>query len=338
MMGAVGIPIAVLGAGSFGTCLALLCARDHDVTIWARDPELAESINRNRRNPRYLSDLEIPPKVRATSELSEALEHRELVICAIPSQFVREVMTRANRALGETSVLISTVKGIENGSCMLMDEVFRDVLDPIHHPRLTFLSGPSFAREVADGQPTAVTVACRDETYAVSVQESLSYPGFRCYTGSDVVGVELGGALKNVIAIAVGVCDGLGFGQNARAAIMTRGLREITRLGIAMGADPETFLGLAGTGDLWLTCTGNLSRNRRVGLALARGETLADIVSGMSEVAEGIRTTEAACELGRRHGVELPIAALVDEVIRGKITPEEGARQLMSRQLRSEKE
>ena len=183
-----------------------------------------------------------------------------------------------------------------------------------------------------------MTVACRDETYAVSVQESLSSPGFRCYTGNDVVGVELGGALKNVIAIAVGVCDGLGFGLNARAAVMTRGLREITRLGIAMGADPETFLGLAGTGDLWLTCTGDLSRNRRVGLALARGESLPDIVSSMSEVAEGIRTTESACELGRRHGVELPIAALVDEVIRGKITPEEGAGLLMSRQLRSENE
>jgi len=337
-MGAVSIPIAVLGAGSFGTCLALLCARNHDVTIWAHDPDLAESINRDRKNPRYLSDLEISSSARATSDLSEALRDRELVICAIPSQFVRDVMTRANRELADTSILISTVKGIENGTCMLMDEVFRDVLDPVHHPRLTFLSGPSFAREVADGQPTAVTVACRDETYAVSVQESLSTPEFRCYTGSDVVGVELGGALKNVIAIAVGVCDGLGFGLNARAAVMTRGLREITRLGVAMGAETDTFLGLAGTGDLWLTCTGDLSRNRRVGLALARGESLSDIVSGMNEVAEGIRTTEAACELGRRHGVELPIASLVDEVIRGKISPEEGARRLMSRQLRSENE
>jgi len=338
MMGAVSIPIAVLGAGSFGTCLALLCARNHDVTIWAHDPELAARINREHRNPRYLSDLEFPSSVRATSELPEALQGRELVICAIPSQFVRDVMTRANRELGDTSILISTVKGIENGSCMLMDEVFRDVLDPVHHPRLTFLSGPSFAREVADGQPTAVTVVCRDENYAVSVQESLSTPEFRCYTGSDVVGVELGGALKNVIAIAVGICDGLGFGLNARAAVMTRGLREITRLGIAMGADPMTFLGLAGTGDLWLTCTGDLSRNRRVGLALARGERIADIVSGMNEVAEGIRTTGSACELGRRHGVELPIAAMVDELIRGKITPEEGARLLMARQLRSENE
>ncbi|MBW2577862.1 MAG: NAD(P)-dependent glycerol-3-phosphate dehydrogenase [Deltaproteobacteria bacterium] len=332
------MPIAVLGAGSFGTCLALLCARNHDVTIWAHDPDLAESINRDRKNPRYLSDLEIPSNARATSDMSEALRDRELVICAIPSQFVRDVMTRANRELSDTSILISTVKGIENGTCMLMDEVFRDVLDPVHHPRLTFLSGPSFAREVADGQPTAVTVACRDETYAVSVQESLSSPEFRCYTGNDVVGVELGGALKNVIAIAVGVCDGLGFGLNARAAVMTRGLREITRLGIAMGADATTFLGLAGTGDLWLTCTGDLSRNRRVGLALGRGESLSDIMSGMNEVAEGVRTTEGACELGRRHGVELPIAAMVDELIRGKITPAEGARRLMARQLRSENE
>ena len=338
MMFAVSIPIAVLGAGSFGTCLAVLCAREHDVTIWARDPELAESINRDQKNPRYLSDLELPSNLHATPDLSEALRDRELVICAVPSQFVRDVMTRANRDLADSSILISTVKGIENGTCMLMDEVFRDVLDPVHHPRLTFLSGPSFAREVADGQPTAVTVACRNEVFAVSVQESLSHPEFRCYTAADVVGVELGGALKNVIAIAVGICDGLGFGLNARAAVMTRGLREITRLGIAMGADPETFLGLAGTGDLWLTCTGDLSRNRRVGLALARGDSLSDIVSGMNEVAEGVRTTESACELGRRHGVELPIAAMVDELIRGKITPEEGARLLMARQLRSENE
>jgi glycerol-3-phosphate dehydrogenase (NAD(P)+) len=338
MMNAVSTPIAVLGAGSFGTCLALLCGREHDVTIWARDPELAESINRDRKNPRYLSDVEIPASVRATSDLSEALRDRELVICAIPSQFVRDVMTQAKRDLADTSILISTVKGIENGTCMLMEEVFRDVLDEVHHPRLTFLSGPSFAREVADGQPTAVTIGCRNEAYAVSVQESLSSSEFRCYTCRDVVGVELGGALKNVIAIAVGVCDGLGFGLNARAAVMTRGLREITRLGIAMGADPTTFLGLAGTGDLWLTCTGDLSRNRRVGLALGRGESLEDIVAGMNDVAVGIRTTESGCERGRRHGVELPIASMVDELIRGKITPKEGARLLMSRQLRSENE
>ena len=217
----------MLGAGSFGTCLALLCARDHDVTLWARDPSLAETINRDRKNPRYLTDIEIPATVRATSDLADALKDRELVICAVPSHGVRDVITRAAAELPHSSILVSTVKGIERETGMLMDEVFRDVLDPVHYSSLTVLSGPSFAREIADGQPTAVTVVCREEAYAISVQQSLSSRSFRCYTGTDVVGVEIGGALKNVIAIAVGVCDGLGFGLNARAAIMTRGLREI---------------------------------------------------------------------------------------------------------------
>ena len=332
------LPVAVLGAGSFGTCLALLCARDHDVTLWARDPDLAENINRARKNPRYLSDIEIPATVRATSDLAEAVENRELVICAVPSHGVRDVIAAAASDLSPNCILVSTVKGIERETGMLMDEVFRDVLDPVHHPSLTFLSGPSFAREIADGQPTAVTVVCQEEAYAISVQQSLSDRSLRCYTGTDVVGVEIGGALKNVIAIAVGICDGLGFGMNARAALMTRGLREITRLGVAMGADPMTFLGLAGMGDLVLTCTGDLSRNRRVGLALGAGQPLSEIVEGMNGVAEGIRTTEAACELGRRQGVELPIASLVNDLVRGEITPIEGAQRLMSRQLRSENE
>jgi glycerol-3-phosphate dehydrogenase (NAD(P)+) len=334
----VAVPVAVLGAGSFGTCLALLCARDHDVTIWARDPELADVINLQRRNPRYLSDVEFPENVRATADLGEALKDRELVICAVPSHGFRDVIARAAPELPEHAILVSTVKGIENGSCMRMDQVFRDVLDPVHHPRLTFLSGPSFAREIADGCPTAVTVACSEEAYAISVQESLSSPWLRCYTATDVIGVELGGALKNVIAIAVGICDGLGFGLNARAAVMTRGLREITRLGVAMGADPMTFLGLAGMGDLVLTCTGDLSRNRRVGLELGAGRKLSEILEGMSEVAEGVRTTQAACELGQRHGVELPISSMVHDLIREKITPREGAQLLMARQLRSENE
>lgn len=332
------IPVAVLGAGSFGTCLALLCAREHDVTLWARDPSLAEHINQNRKNPRYLSDIEIPAAVRATSDLADALKDRELVICAVPSHGVRDVIAAAASDLPDNCILVSTVKGIERETGMLMDEVFRDVLDPDHHPRLTFLSGPSFAREIADGQPTAVTVVCREEAYAISVQQSLSSHALRCYTGTDVVGVEIGGALKNVIAIAVGICDGLGFGLNTRAAVMTRGLREITRLGVAMGADPMTFLGLAGMGDLVLTCTGDLSRNRRVGLALGAGQPLSEIVDAMNGVAEGVRTTEAACELGHRHGVELPIASMVNDLFRGEITPSEGAQRLMSRQLRAENE
>ena len=209
---------------------------------------------------------------------------------------------------------------------------------PHPSPRLVFLSGPSFAREVAEGRPTAVTLACREEAYAISVQESLSCPWFRCYSATDVIGVELGGALKNVIAIAVGIGDGLGTGQNARAGLMTRGLREITRLGVAMGADPITFLGLAGMGDLVLTCTGDLSRNRTVGIELGRGRKLDEIVAGMSEVAEGVRTTGAAIELARRHGVEMPIAEAVHEVLEEKIAPEEAADRLMRRQLRPENE
>ncbi len=332
------IPIGVLGAGSFGTCLAMLCARQHDVRIWARDPELADAINKQRRNPVYLSDIEIPDGVTATADLAEALEDRELVICAVPSHGVRDVMTRAAPHLAEQAIIVSTVKGLEVGSCLRIDEILEEVLDPVHHPRLVFLSGPSFAKEVAERRPTAVTLACREEAYAISVQESISSPWMRCYSTTDVVGVELGGALKNVIAIAIGVCDGLDIGQNARAGVMTRGLREITRLGVQLGADPLTFLGLAGMGDLVLTCTGDLSRNRRVGLELARGRRLDDITAEMNEVAEGIRTTYAACELGTRHGVDMPIAQTVRSLLDGEIRAEEIVSQIMRRQLRSEYE
>ena len=332
------IPVAVLGAGSFGTCLALHCAREHDVRIWARDPALAAAIDRGRRNPAYLSHIALPERVRATADLAEALEDRELVICAIPSHGVREVMTRAAAHLPDGAIVVSTVKGIELGTWMRMDQVLEDVLGAEHHPRLVFLSGPSFAREIADGMPTAVTLACREETYAISVQESLSSPWFRCYSSTDVVGVEIGGALKNVVAIAVGICDGLGLGQNARAGLMTRGLREITRLGVAMGADPLTFLGLAGMGDLVLTCTGDLSRNRSVGLALGRGERIEAIVRSMNGVAEGVRTTIAACALSELHGIEMPIARGVKRILDGDLDPKDAVLHLLSRQLRAESE
>jgi glycerol-3-phosphate dehydrogenase (NAD(P)+) len=333
------IPVGVLGSGSFGTCLAILCARKQgDVTIWARDPEIAESINRDHRNPRYLSDMELPHNIQATTDLEAALLDRDLIISAVPSHGVRDVMGKAAPYFPEHSVLVSTVKGIESDTLLRMDQVYEEVFDPIHHPRFVFLSGPSFASEVARGLPTAVTLACHEESYAVSVQESLSQPSFRCYSTSDVIGVELGGALKNVIAIAVGICDGLDTGLNARAALMTRGLREITRLGVAMGADATTFLGLAGMGDLVLTCTGDLSRNRFVGVELGRGRSLAEIVAGMSEVAEGIRTTAATVELARLHGVEMPIAAAVQDVLQGVISPEDSGKLLMQRQLRPEYE
>jgi len=308
------------------------------VTLWARDADLADAINRDRKNPRYLTEFQIPAPVRATSDLEDALTERELVICAVPSHGVRDVMKGASPHLSDECIVVSTVKGIEPDTCMRMDEVLREVLDPIHHPRFTFLSGPAFAHEIAHGRPSAVTVACEQEAYAISVQQSLSSPWFRCYTATDVIGVELGGALKNVIAIAVGICDGLEYGLNARAAVMTRGLREITRLATAMGADPMTFLGLSGMGDLVLTCTGDLSRNRRVGIALGQGQQLEDIVSGMNEVAEGIRTTHAVSQLALKHGVEMPIVEMVRDLIEGSISAADGAESLMNRQLKSENE
>lgn len=332
----VGIPVAVVGAGSFGTCLAVIAAQEHEVILWSRDPDLARLINAERRNPRYLPDVELPEPLRATADLGEALRGRELVLCAVPSHGLRRVMGRAAAHLDEGAILVSTVKGIEVETGMRMDQVFEDVLPPAHHPRLVFLSGPSFAREVAQGRPTAVTLACREEAYAVSVQSSLSRPWFRCYTSADVVGVLLGGALKNVIAIAVGICDGLDLGQNARAGLMTRGLAEMQRLGVAMGANPITFMGLSGVGDLILTCTGDLSRNRRVGLGLGQGRKLADILGEMSEVAEGVKTTEAVCRLADELGVDMPNSSMVRSVLRGEVGAQEAAELLVRRQLKSE--
>lgn len=334
----VSTPTAVLGAGSFGTCLAMQSAREHDVKIWSRRADVAETINREHRNPRYLSDFALPESIEATSELRDALAGRELVIVAVPSHSLREVMSEANRWIEPGAIVVSAVKGIEFETGHTMHGVLEDVLDPEHHPRLVALSGPSFAHEIARQQPTVVTLACREEAYAISVQATLSNPWFRCYTNSDVVGVEIAGALKNVVAIAVGMADGMDGGLNARAALMTRGLAEITRIGVALGAEPETFLGLAGMGDLVLTCTGDLSRNRRVGLGLGQGRALDEIVDELGEVAEGVRTTRAAVRLAERLGVEAPIATQVGLVLDGEVTPEEAGRTLMTRQLKSERD
>jgi glycerol-3-phosphate dehydrogenase (NAD(P)+) len=330
---------AVLGAGSFGSCLAILCAdRGHDVALWARDPNLVDSIARARRNPRFLKEIEFPAAIRPTTDLAEALADREMVIVAVPSHAVRDVMARAGSLLAREALVVSAVKGIEMGTGKMMDEVLAESLPGPFAPRIVVLSGPSFAKEIAQRKPTVVTVACREEAYAISVQSHLSCPWFRCYSETDVLGVEIGGALKNVVAIATGVSDGLGLGHNARAATMTRGLAEITRLGVRMGANPLTFLGLAGMGDLVLTCTGDLSRNRRVGLALGAGRKLDDILAELGEVAEGVRTTYAACELAERLGVELPIAQGVKLLLEGAIDPRAGVTQLLTRQLRGEKD
>jgi glycerol-3-phosphate dehydrogenase (NAD(P)+) len=329
----------VLGAGSFGTCLAILCAdREHDVKLWARDPALSSAISAQRHNPRYLKDVEIPERVRATAHLEEALAGCEMAILAVPSHALREVMTRAAPLIPPECLLVSTIKGIEVDTGKTADAVLAEVLPESHHPRLTFLSGPSFAHEIARHRPTVVTVACREEAFAVAVQSHLSCPWFRCYSEVDVTGVELGGAIKNVVAIATGVCDGLELGHNARAATMTRGLAEITRLGVHLGADPLTFLGLSGMGDLVLTCTGDLSRNRRVGLALGAGRKLEEILAELGEVAEGVRTTYATCQLADRLGVDMPIAHGVRALLDGDVSAREGVTQLLTRQLRSEKD
>lgn len=331
-------PTAVLGAGSFGTCLALLSAREHDVKIWSRREEVAESINRDRRNPRYLSEFELPERLEATVDLRDALAGRELVIVAVPSHSLRSVMEQASAWIEPGAIVVSAVKGIEFETGHTMHQVIEDVLDAEHHPRLVALSGPSFAHEIALRKPTVVTLACREEAYAIAVQATLSSPWFRCYTTTDVMGVEIAGALKNVIAIAIGMCDAQEGGLNARAALMTRGLAEITRIGVALGAEPETFLGLAGMGDLLLTCTGDLSRNRRVGLGLGQGRALDEIVAELGEVAEGVRTTRAAVRLANRLGVEAPIATQVQRVLDGERTPQEAGLALMTRQLKSERD
>jgi len=316
----------------------MLCAREHDVKIWSRREDVTESINRERRNPRYLSQFEIPERIEATHDLRDALAGRELVIIAVPSHSLREVMREAAPFIEPGAIVVSAVKGIEFETGLTMNGVLEEILDAEHHPRLVALSGPSFAVESANRQPTLVTLACREEAFAISVQETLSCPWFRCYTHSDIIGVETAGALKNVIAIAVGIADGTDSGHNARAALMTRGLTEITRIGVAQGADAETFLGLSGMGDLLLTCTGDLSRNRRVGLGLGQGRNLAEIVEELGEVAEGIQTTRAAVRLAERLDVEAPITNLVRAVIDDELTPHEAGHALMTRQLRSERD
>lgn len=329
-------PIAVLGAGSFGTCLARLCGRDHEVALWARSEEIASGINATGHNPRYLEEITLPKSVHATSDLAKAVTGRELVIISVPSHGVRDVVATAAPYLDPGAILVITSKGIEAETGLTMSEVLMDVLDSSFHPRIVLLSGPSFAREIAEEQPTAVTVACRDETYAISVQAELSCPWFRCYSHDDVIGVEIGGAVKNIVAIAVGICEGLGMGLNTRAALMTRGLREMTRLGETLGANPLTFQGLSGMGDLLLTCTGDLSRNRNVGLQLGRGRSLSEITLGMGQIAEGVKTTLAVCQLADRLEVEMPIAQAVRLVLTDEISALEAGSEMLSRQLRAE--
>lgn len=330
--------IAIIGAGSWGTALADCLARNgHAARIWAHEPEVAESIRSERRNEAYLPGVELDRRLEATADIAEAVSDSKIVISVIPSHVVREVMERARSAMRPDALLVSASKGLELDTGLRMSEVLEDVLGGERGAGCVVLSGPSFAAELARRLPTAVAVASRDEANAVRVQGLFQNEHFRLYTQSDVIGTELGGSLKNVVALAAGISDGLGLGSNARAALLTRSLAEIGRLTERCGGDSSTLAGLAGVGDLVLTCTGDLSRNRKVGLAIGAGQRLDEILAGMRSVAEGVRTTRAAVELSRRHGVEMPIASAVYSILYEDVAPSEALATLMSREPKPER-
>ena len=327
--------LALIGGGSWGTALAAhFGRRGLAVRLWAREPEIVESIARARRNAWYLTDVEVPASVRATADLAEALDGAALVVVAVPSEFVGAVLKGMGR-LPSGVPIVSATKGLDPERHVRMTEL---IADRCPGAPVAALSGPTFAREVALGLPTACVVASRDEALARRLQGELGSREFRLYTNADVVGVEVGGALKNVIAIATGIADGLELGQNARAALITRGLAEITRLGIALGAAPSTLAGLAGLGDLVLTCTGGLSRNRALGMALAQGRTQAALEGETRMIAEGARTARSALVLAERHGVSLPICAEVGEVLFGGKPPADALATLLGRAMRPERD
>ena len=307
--------IAVIGGGSWGTAFAsMLGGRYPDVSLWVREKEVSDGILRDRENRLFLPGIRVPEAVRPTVNLGEALDGRGIVALAVPSQHMRGVSLRAAAHLAPGARVVSLSKGLENGSLQRMTEVLAETM-PEFAGRLAALSGPTFAREVAEGKPAGATVASADSTVALFLQAAFSGERFRVYAETDVVGIELGGALKNVIAIAAGMSDGLGFGHNARALLIARGLAEIARAGARLGANHRTFAGLSGLGDLVLTCTGDLSRNRTVGLRVGRGERIEDILSGMAMVAEGVETARAAADLARRLGVAMPISEQVHRIL-----------------------
>jgi glycerol-3-phosphate dehydrogenase (NAD(P)+) len=326
--------IAVLGAGSWGTTLADLLARKGEaVRLWAYEPEVVEAVNREHKNPAYLAGVPLAPALRAVADPCEAVEGAEVIVSAPPSHVLRQVLAPLGRVVRPGTLVVSATKGIETDSLSLMSAVVEECLPEV---RFAALSGPSFALEVALGQPTAIVAAARDEASARDAQRVFATPKFRVYRNQDVVGVELAGALKNVIAIAAGILEGLGLGHNPRAALITRGLAEITRLGVRMGADPLTFAGLAGMGDLVLTATGGLSRNRALGIALAQGESFEAYRAAHRSVAEGANSSLAGARLAERMGVEMPITQQVCEVLFQGKAPQDAVPELMTRELKSE--
>lgn len=343
--------IAILGAGSWGTALTLVLTRSHQphqVSLWVHDAKLAESLCRERTNSTYLPGHTLADSVEITSRLPEALRGAQIVVGAVPSSFARQVFVAAKPHWQADTTIVSATKGLEPGSHLRMSQVIYDVLGEAAALRTAVLSGPSFAAEVARGEPTAVVVAGRPfleltrtsgrhfTDPAAEAQAEFAGPNFRLYTNTDVLGVELAGAMKNVIAIAAGVCGGLGLGSNAVAALITRGLAEMTRLAAKLGARPETMSGLAGLGDLVLTCTGALSRNRHVGMELGKGRSLPEILAGMKMIAEGVETTAALLDLAAEVQVELPITAQVNAILREGKSPADAIRDVMDRPLKPE--
>ena len=327
--------IAIVGGGSWGTALAcVLAPRFETVRLWIFESDLAERMAQTRVNDVFLPDAVLPPNVKVTNALDAAVDGAGIVLIAVPSHVLRGVANRLEPLLKPATPIVSATKGLERGSLLRMSEVIRAELGP-DRPVLA-LSGPTFAREVAAGMPTAVVLASADEESALAVQSLFAGPTFRVYASPDITGVEIGGALKNVIAIGAGISDGFGLGHNALAALITRGLAELTRLAVALGGRPETLAGLAGLGDLVLTCTGDMSRNRQVGLKLAAGLGLNDILGSTPMVAEGVGTTSVALELAARYGVDLPICMEMHAVLSEGRRPDEAIRRLMTRTLRSE--
>ncbi|HEX6936573.1 MAG TPA: NAD(P)H-dependent glycerol-3-phosphate dehydrogenase [Actinomycetes bacterium] len=328
--------VAVLGSGSWGTAFSMVLAdAGAEVMLWGRRPELVESINRTHQNPDYLPGIELPPAVRATNDPVEALDGAEVVVLAVPSQKLRENLAVWAPLLPEGCVLVSLMKGIEVGTSRRMSEVIAETTG-VGPERIAVVSGPNLAREIAQRQPAATVVACADEAVAEKLQQVCHTPYFRPYTNTDVVGVELGGAVKNVIALAVGMAKGMGMGDNSQASIVTRGLAEITRLGLALGADAATFAGLAGVGDLVATCLSPLSRNRTFGEKLGRGMTVEEIVASTSQVAEGVKSAESILALAREHHVDMPIVEHVVAAVHDGLPPAEIVRRIMSRTTKAE--
>ena len=329
---------AVIGGGSWGTALASVLAQRSEVMLWARSEETVRGINEERRNPRYQTEFELPTTLRATTHLEQALTDASLITVVVPTHTMRAVMNEAAPFLRPGVPIVSASKGIENSTLSTMEDLLADILPRALRSELAFLSGPSFAREVLAKMATAVTVGARYQDVAEQVQRAYSTDYFRVYTTEDVTGVELGGALKNVVAIAAGTADGLGLGYNSLAALLTRGVAEITRLAVRLGANPLTLSGLAGMGDLVLTCTGKLSRNRHVGYEIGRGRKLSDILADMSQVAEGVRTTQSAHDLGQREGVEMPITDQVYEMLYNDKPAAAAMKTLMGRAPKRERE